>query len=171
MSGKALLHHAPALARHWADVRRCELNLGLGDKFQTLPKSPVSWAVHKTLKGVGVQSSVTNHAIDIRVDVTCTLNRSANKLKDRAIGAKRTAKRVAALTGIDKRASAMGMSGVRPRQAYGETAIGPDPTVTKLNTTGLALATGIGSHKAATVPSSGYMEPMPTLLSADAFLL
>ena len=167
-SGKEMVKQATAFACGFAKFAR-DLKLDISDKTTVVPDNVHTRQFAKNASQLGVPMKVSKEGTDIGVDCSSASKRSTKKQRARAAQTAARAKRTALLAKKNHRVRRLALTGVKPAQTFGHTAVGMAPTTVNKCKSNIAEATGMmGTGACATsVIRWAFRKGKHTNVSAD----
>jgi hypothetical protein len=119
------------------------LKLEISDKSMVVPNCQAARDFNGSMTRLGIPMKTANHGVDIGIDTTSAAARCTTKQVERIQSTASKAKRVAILAKRNHKARRLAITGVKPAQDYGHTAVGMAPSRVKACKTNIAMATGM----------------------------
>jgi hypothetical protein len=141
-SANTLVKRAVAYGAHFKQ-HTDRLKLDISEKSMVVPDCPAAREFNGAMLKMGIPMKTSNRGVDIGIDTTSAAARCTTKQVARIQSSASKAKRVAILAKRNHRARRLAITGVRPSQDYGHTAVGMAPSRVKACKTNIAMATGM----------------------------
>ena len=117
--------------------------LDISDKTTVVPDNTHTQLFAKIVSRIGIPMSVNSEGVDIGVDTSSAARRSTKKQTARVKQTKHRARRTSILAKKNHKARRLALTGVKPAQIYGHTAVGMAPTTTNKCKSNIAASTGM----------------------------
>ena len=105
-----------------------DLHLEISTKTTVVPDNESTRKVARILTQSGIPMKTDKAGVDIGVDTAAGQRRSIKKQSGRIKETKKNAGRIGVLAKINSKAKRLAVTGAKPKQTYGYTAIGMSPT-------------------------------------------